>query len=82
VNEDQLTTSAEIPPSTAERSQIHKHYCAAPDCERWVGTDKWAKIKAEGWFFQKNGDWWCSDHTPEWVTGWRTFKADLEANDE
>jgi hypothetical protein len=45
--------------------------CSEPDCPRWIKSHAWGKIKAEDWFFEKNGKCWCPDHHPAWVAEWR-----------
>ena len=49
--------------------------CSADGCEAKVANHRWGHIKAAGWFFQKTGEAWCPDHTPDWVTAWRAKKA-------
>lgn len=50
-----------------------KAFCDHPSCSNFVKAHAWGWIKAggDGWFFQKNGDCWCPDHIPEWVSAWR-----------
>ena len=48
--------------------------CSQGGCEQSVKGHAWGKIKAEGWFFQMNGDSWCPEHHPEWVAEWRRNK--------
>lgn len=52
--------------------------CAGDDCPNETETDHWTskKRQREGWFFQRNGDVWCPDHTPEWVEEWRARRAE------
>lgn len=49
--------------------------CSSSGCEAGVKNDRWNKTRAEGWFFQKTGEAWCADHTPEWVASWRERRA-------
>ena len=45
--------------------------CSQADCDATVKNHRWGKIKAEGWFFQRDGQAWCPTHVPEWVAEWR-----------
>jgi len=45
--------------------------CTEPGCDAEVPNHAWGKIKAAGWFFQKNDDAWCPNHRPEWYNEWR-----------
>lgn len=45
--------------------------CAEEGCTEEIANHKWAKIRAVGWFQQKDGKAWCPKHTPEWVEAWR-----------
>lgn len=45
--------------------------CSAHDCENKVKNHYWGKVKAEHWFFQKDGTAFCPDHVPAWVVVWR-----------
>lgn len=45
--------------------------CADPGCEAEIKDHAWGRIKADGWFQQRNGDVWCPDHIPDWVEAWR-----------
>lgn len=49
--------------------------CSGEGCEQKIADHAWGRIKAEGWFIQKDGNVWCPDHTPEWVEEWRARKA-------
>lgn len=49
--------------------------CSQPDCTQVVKNHAWAKIKADGWFFQRDGSLWCPEHVPDWVDAWRARKA-------
>lgn len=45
--------------------------CAGDDCSATIKNHAWGRIKAEGWFQQKDGTVWCPTHVPEWVEAWR-----------
>ena len=47
-------------------------YCIDLGCTESVANHRWGQIKADGWFFKKNGDAWCSKHIPDWVKEWRS----------
>lgn len=50
--------------------------CAHPDCEKRIGNNKFAKIRAgvAGWYFsRKDGTIFCPKHVPEWVKEWRKY---------
>lgn len=51
------------------------NYCSSRDCMNSIKNNAWSRIKAEGWFFQHNGDVWCPDHIPDWVEAWRANKG-------
>jgi len=54
----------------------HQHVrCDHPGCEAKIKNHAWGKIRAEGWFFQRNGKAYCPDHLPEWVDKWRGKRA-------
>lgn len=46
-------------------------HCSREGCDKTVRAHAWGKIKAEDWFFQKDGHQWCPAHHPEWVASWR-----------
>lgn len=46
------------------------------ECGARIRNHYWAKVKAEGWFFTKDGRAFCPDHIPEWVAAWRKKKQD------
>lgn len=48
--------------------------CDAEGCKARVRDHAWGVIKADGWFFQKNGDSWCPDHIPDWYWEWKGVK--------
>lgn len=48
-------------------------YCE--ECGMDMKNDAWRKIKAEGWFFKKNGEAYCPDDIPDWVEEWRKNNA-------
>jgi hypothetical protein len=45
-------------------------FCDEPNCSEKIKNHKWGKTKAEGWFFQKNGQSWCPYHIPIWHKSW------------
>jgi len=49
--------------------------CAHEGCDAEIKGHAWAVIKAEDWFFQKDGTSWCPDHLPDWVPAWRARQA-------
>lgn len=51
--------------------------CCVPGCSNTHKADRWntSKAQALGWFFQKNGQAWCPEHTPDWVAEWRARKG-------
>lgn len=59
-------------PNPESRTTYKK--CAEEGCEEQLPNHAWGRIKAEGWFQQKNGDIWCPAHVPEWVEKWRKGK--------
>lgn len=45
------------------------------ECDATIKDNKWAKIKAEGWFFSREDNKaYCPKHNPPWVAGWRARK--------
>lgn len=63
-----------------EGSDIGTTYviCDHPRCAAQFKLTHWDSIAAGniGWFQKLNGDSWCPDHIPEWVTAWREKKAE------
>lgn len=51
--------------------------CSADECERSFKNHRWGRIKAQGWFQQKDGRNWCPDHLPPWVEAWRARRQQL-----
>lgn len=49
--------------------------CAERGCAASVPDHYWGLVKAEGWFFQRDGSAWCPQHIPPWVAGWRARKT-------
>jgi len=47
--------------------------CSQEGCTETVRNHYWGRVKS-GWFFQKTGEAWCPEHTPEWVASWRARK--------
>lgn len=47
--------------------------CDHPNCSNFIKAHAWGYIKANdaGWFLQRNGDCWCPEHIPDWVSKWR-----------
>lgn len=61
------------------RSHDHKLgvvRCSVPDCKETLPNHAWGKIKADGWFFQKDGTNYCPNHIPNWVRAWRKRKKE------
>lgn len=51
--------------------------CKNEECtESFDSGSRWDDQRASnlGWFFQRNGDVWCPEHTPDWVAEWRARK--------
>ena len=48
--------------------------CSYSGCPSEVKNNRWAKIKSE-WFFQMNGEAWCTEHIPDWVEDWRAKRS-------
>ena len=48
--------------------------CSHQGCDRFLKNHAWSRIRAEGWFQQKDGTLWCPDHWPAWVEKWRSEK--------
>lgn len=44
------------------------------NCDDNVPNHYWGKVKADGWFFQRDGRAYCPKHVPEWVANWRKEK--------
>lgn len=53
-----------------KRETTYKN-CSYEGCENKLPNHAWGRIKAEGWFQQRDGNIWCPDHIPEWVEEWR-----------
>lgn len=55
--------------------------CSSPKCPNRFKDHAWGVIKSseQGWFHQKDGKSFCSDHTPDWVSKWREKKAEEAA---
>ena len=49
--------------------------CLADGCPNTIKNHAWGKIKAEGWFFSRDGSAYCPEHVPEWVDAWRASKS-------
>lgn len=47
-------------------------------CDRTVPGHRWGKIKADLWFFSKDGTAYCPDHTPDWVADWRARQQEKQ----
>jgi hypothetical protein len=45
-------------------------FCDEAGCPEKIKNHRWGKIKAEGWFFQKNDKAWCPYHIPIWHKDW------------
>lgn len=45
--------------------------CDHQDCEATHPNHAWGRIRAEGWFHQKDGQAYCPEHVPAWVEAWR-----------
>lgn len=58
--------------------------CDHPGCSRQFKLTHWDSISAgnEGWFQKKNGEAWCPEHIPEWVSTWRERQAENKARYE
>ena len=69
--EDALEESREKIPEPFSVQRDGQRYCAFDGCEKSIKWHYWSKVKATGWFLQKNGAIWCPDHVPEWVEEWR-----------
>ncbi len=69
-------TSQYPPDVPADEGELE--HCSEPGCEATVKNHYWGRVKADLWFFQKNGDAWCPDHHPEWVAAWRARKKARE----
>lgn len=52
-----------------------KSYIKCEECEEKIPNNKWGHIKADDWFFQKDGKSYCPRHIPEWVPEWRKKNA-------
>lgn len=50
--------------------------CDHPGCSNYLKANCWGFIRGhdDGWFLKKNGDCWCPQHIPEWVTTWKANK--------
>lgn len=59
--------------------------CVEAGCIATIKNNKWAKIKAEGWFFSKDlsaDSGYCPDHIPGWVEAWRAKKRLARPKDD
>lgn len=52
--------------------------CDKPGCEEKIKNHRWARVRANGWFFFKHDTYsglthvaYCPDHVPDWVVDWR-----------
>lgn len=45
--------------------------CEGFNCGRTVKNNRWARTKATGWFFTRDGRAFCPNHVPAWVPAWR-----------
>lgn len=54
--------------------------CTTTGCVKFYTNHKFGKMKAsrEGWYFGRNGDAWCKEHVPGWVSEWRERKKTTE----
>lgn len=48
--------------------------CSEEGCDKTIKNHLWGHIKADGWFFSKDGSLFCPDHVPAWVADWRKRK--------
>lgn len=61
---------------------VGRKRCSRSSCEKSFVPHRWGNSEArfQGWFLQRNGEAWCPDHHPDWVTEWRAKKkAEKEA---
>lgn len=56
--------------------------CAHDGCAASIPNHQWGKIKADGWFGQKDGTVWCPAHVPAWVAEWRARRASTVGGNE
>lgn len=56
--------------------------CDGEGCRNRIKDHRWGHIKADDWFFQKDGTAYCPDHIPDWVEKWRNKNAVVEAGEE
>ena len=52
--------------------------CDHEGCESKIKNHHWGYVKAERWFFQKDGRGFCPSHVPPWVTEWRAKRRGLK----
>lgn len=45
--------------------------CADKDCPARTPNHQWGRIRATGWFEERDGTMWCPDHRPAWYAAWR-----------
>lgn len=65
----------------SRRHMAHKYslkkICKGESCEVFfISGSRWDDQRAQnlGWFMQRNGDVWCPNHVPDWVSAWRAKK--------
>jgi len=49
--------------------------CSGEGCAERLADHAWGRIKADGWFQQKDGTIWCPEHIPDWVAEWRARRG-------
>lgn len=49
--------------------------CSQEGCAERLADHAWGRIKADGWFQQKDGIIWCPEHHPAWVLAWRARQS-------
>ena len=59
------------PSARPEGHPVSSTKCAESDCTASVKNHYWGHVKADGWFFSKEGPAWCPEHLPDWVPAWR-----------
>lgn len=57
-----------------DRHDVGTSECDEKGCTKTVKNHAWGRIKADGWFFTREGGVWCPDHRPEWYAAWRRGK--------
>lgn len=70
-----------MPDDETRRYRAADELCSHEDCDATIRGHIWGYIRS-GWFFQKDGQQFCPEHTPDWVAEWRARKKRVNPEKE